>query len=92
MRRFVLAFVLVTVACAQQHDPRFVLSEGWQHDDHDRWMRVRLPPRLPAERLRAIVQNGGSADAVIEAVHRWRDRDATDDADDLTIVIVGVTA
>ena len=53
--------------------PRFVLSEGWQHDDHDRWMRVRLPPRLPAERLRAIVQNGGSADAVIEAVHRWRE-------------------
>ena len=44
------------------------------------------------ERLRAIVQNGGSADAVIEAVHRWRDRSATEDADDLTIVIADVTA
>ncbi len=43
------------------------------------------------ERLRAIVQNGGSANAVINAVHRWRDRDASD-ADDLTIVIVDVTA
>jgi sigma-B regulation protein RsbU (phosphoserine phosphatase) len=44
------------------------------------------------ERLHAIVQNGGSADAVIEAVYRWRDRDATEDADDLTIVIVDVAA
>jgi phosphoserine phosphatase RsbU/P len=43
------------------------------------------------ERLRDIVQSGGSAGAVIDAVHRWRGRDR-DDADDLTIGIIDVTA
>ena len=41
------------------------------------------------ERLKTIVRDGGSADAVIEAVHRWRRRD--EDADDLTIVIADIT-
>lgn len=41
------------------------------------------------ERLRGIVRDGESvADAVIEAVLQWRDRDA--DADDLTIVVIDV--
>ncbi|PYQ53049.1 MAG: hypothetical protein DMF59_02875 [Acidobacteria bacterium] len=44
------------------------------------------------ERLRTIVQNGGSADAVIDAVHRWRGRNTTDETDDLSIVLVDVTA
>ena len=35
--------------------------------------------------------HGGSADSVIDAVHRWRQRGSVDDADDLTIVIVDVT-
>jgi serine phosphatase RsbU (regulator of sigma subunit) len=43
------------------------------------------------ERLRAIVKDGGSAASVIEAVHRWRSRAESDDADDLTIVIADVT-
>ena len=43
------------------------------------------------QRLRAIVKDGGSTDAVIDAVHRWRGRADSDDADDLTIVIADVT-
>jgi len=42
------------------------------------------------ERLRTIVKDGGSAAAVIDAVHRWRGRAESDDADDLTIVIADV--
>ena len=41
------------------------------------------------DRLRAIVREGGSAEVVIEAVHRWRSRN--DDADDLTIVVADVS-
>jgi sigma-B regulation protein RsbU (phosphoserine phosphatase) len=39
------------------------------------------------ERLHALLRSGASADAVVEAVLRWR---VGDDADDLTIVIVEV--
>lgn len=39
-------------------------------------------------RLHAIIRDGGSADDVVEAVHRWRT--ASDDHDDLTIVVIDV--
>jgi sigma-B regulation protein RsbU (phosphoserine phosphatase) len=44
------------------------------------------------DRFRTIVKDGGSAESVIEAVHRWRRSGPSDDADDLTIVIADVTA
>ena len=44
------------------------------------------------DRFRLIVKNGGGADAVIDAVHRWRGRDTADETDDLSIVLVDVTA
>lgn len=40
------------------------------------------------ERLHALLRERASADAIVDAVHRWRA--ASEDADDLTIVIVDV--
>lgn len=40
------------------------------------------------ERLHALLRDGASADAIVNAVHAWR---ITDDADDLTIVIADLT-
>lgn len=42
------------------------------------------------ERLRALLRSGASADDIVAAVHQWRV--ASPDADDLTIVIIDVTA
>lgn len=42
------------------------------------------------ERLRAIIANGGDADAMLRAVNEWRGT-SRDDFDDLTIVVIDVT-
>lgn len=42
------------------------------------------------ERLHALLRERAGADAILDAVHRWRA--ANDDADDLTIVVIDVSA
>jgi sigma-B regulation protein RsbU (phosphoserine phosphatase) len=41
------------------------------------------------ERLHSLLSGGASADAILDAVHRWR---VSDDADDLTIVVIDVSS